>query len=294
MKTYHDIKGDGGSDIAGQVGDQKDRLDARMASVHRIIAVASGKGGVGKSTITANLAAHLAAEGHTVGVMDADINGSSIPKMLGVRGAALERSSAGVFPAEGHLGIKIMSIDFFLANDEIPVQWISTVPRDAFTWRGMVEMGALREMLTDTVWGVLDYLLIDVPPGTDKLSNVADLLPRLSGVLLISIPSGVSQLVVGKSMHLAKQRLDTRIIGVVENMASYACPVCGHHGALFPANGLEHAASRFGIPYLGKIPLEPELALAADRGAVLLDHPHLPAVRAIHALAQQVKDFFKA
>ena len=294
MRSYHDIDGDGGSNVVGQVAGQQERLAARMASVRHIVAVMSGKGGVGKSSVTVNLAAALAAGGHRVGIMDADINGSSIPQMLGVRGARPERSGDGVTPPAGALGIRAMSVDFFLRNDEAPVTWKSTAPGDAYTWRGMMEMGALREMLSDTAWGALDYLLVDVPPGTDKLPNMVDLLPRISAAVLVSIPSGVSQFVVGKSLHMAVRLLKTRIAGLVENMSAYVCPACGTETALFPGEGLEPLASRFGIPFLGKIPFDPRMAAMADAGQPYVTaYPDAPAAAAIRAVADGVAVFLQ-
>lgn len=294
MKTYHDIVGDGGSDVVGQVTEQIDRLTARMASVKHIVAIMSGKGGVGKSSVTVNLATALATQGKRVGIMDADINGSSIPKMLGVRGAALERNALGVLPPEGILGIKAMSIDFFLQNDEAPVKWDATTDHDAYAWRGLMEAGALREMLTDTVWGELDYLLVDVPPGTDKLPNIADVLPRLSGVVMVSIPSGVSQFIVGKSLHLATELLKAQVVGLVENMSAYVCASCGKEEVLFPGSDLEALAAQFDIPFLGKIPFDPRMAVAADGGEAFVEkHPDLPAADAVHQVAKRVNDFFE-
>ncbi len=295
MKTYHDIVGDGGSDVVGQVTEQIDRLTARMASVKHKVAVMSGKGGVGKSSVTVNLATALAVEGKKVGIMDADINGSSIPKMLGVRGAALERNALGVLPPKGALDIKVMSIDFFLSNDEQPVTWDSTADHDAYAWRGLMEAGALREMLTDTVWGELDYLFIDVPPGTDKLTNIADVLPQLSGVVMVSIPSGVSQFIVGKSLHVAKNVLEAPVIGLIENMSAYICTSCGKEEVLFPGNDLEALAVAFGIPHLGKIPFDPRMAAAADTGEpFVVKHESLATADAVRQVANRVNNFFEA
>ena len=293
MKSYHDIPTDGGSNVVEQVTEQRDRLTTRMASIKHIVAVMSGKGGVGKSSVTANLAAALAEKGNRVGIMDADINGSSIPQMLGVRGQRLERGQDGVPPPAGPLGIKVMSLDFFLQDDEAPVAWKSTTAQDSYTWRGMMEMGALREMLMDTRWGDLDFLLVDVPPGTDKLPNMVDVLPRISGAILVSIPSGVSQFVVGKSLHMANKLLQTRVVGLVENMSAYVCTSCGKEESLFPGKQLEPLADRFGIPFLGKIPFDPRMAAAADAGApYIVDHPHLPAAEAIRSVAARVEAFF--
>ena len=235
MKTYKDLPADGGSNIVGQVTQQVNRLQKRLASVRHTVAIMSGKGGVGKSSVTANLASALGLRGHSVGVIDADINGPSIAKMMGVRGQRIDYGNDGVKPALSPLGVKVMSMDLFLKDDETPVLWESQTQKDAFTWRGTMEMSALREFLSDTEWGTLDYLLIDLPPGTDRLPNLVDLLPNLGGTVVVTIPSGVSQLVVKKSLTMAKKLLNAPVIGIVENMAAYVCADCGKTEDLFPS-----------------------------------------------------------
>ncbi|MGH7267017.1 MAG: P-loop NTPase, partial [Candidatus Rokuibacteriota bacterium] len=251
MKRYRDIAGDGGSDIVGQIAEQQARLRARMATVRRTVAVVSGKGGVGKSSVTANLAAALTAEGHAVGVLDADLNGPTIAKMLGVRGQPLRVGEAGVAPAVTADGVRVVSIDLLLPSDETPVVWQAPTQTDAHTWRGTMEANALREFLTDTVWGALDVLLLDLPPGADRLPTVAGLLPDLSGAIVVTIPSEVSHLVVRKSITLARES-GTRLLGLVENMAGYVCQQCGDVGTLFEGPGGERTAAEAGIPFLGR------------------------------------------
>lgn len=188
MKTYADIVGDGGSNVLAQVQQQVARLQERLHSVQHIIAVVSGKGGVGKSTVTVNLATAYAMQGHQVAIMDADINGPSIAKMLGVRDYIPSFSADGVVAAEGPLHMRVMSMDLFLPDDATPVTWKAPTQQEAFVWRGTMEMTTLREMLTDTIWGELDCLFIDLPPGTDRLPNVAGLLPFMAGALMVTIP----------------------------------------------------------------------------------------------------------
>ena len=227
MKTYSDLPSDGGSGIIGQVTQQVNRTQKRLESVRHTVAIMSGKGGVGKSSITVNLASALALRGNRVGVLDADINGPSIAKMIGVRGVNIDYGADGVKPAISPLGVRVMSMDLFLKDDETPVLWEAQTQKDAFTWRGTMEVSALREFLSDTEWGVLDYLLIDLPPGTDRLPNLIDLLPTLGGTVVVTIPSSVSQLVVKKSLTMAKKLLNTPVVGIVENMAAYVCADCG-------------------------------------------------------------------
>ena len=223
MKGHRDIAGDGGSNIVGQVAAQQARLAARMASIRASVAVVSGKGGVGKSSVTANLAAALAARGLAVGVLDADLNGPSLGKMLGVRGQTLRVEAAGVRPAVSAEGIRVLSMDLLLPGDDTPVVWDAPTQAEAHTWRGTMEGTALREFLMDTAWGALDVLLIDLPPGADRLPTLLDLLPGLTGAVVVTIPSAVSHLVVRRAMTLARER-GARLLGLVENMAGLRVP----------------------------------------------------------------------
>lgn len=292
MKKYKDIDHDGGSNVVGQVAEQRDRLASRLASVRHIVAIMSGKGGVGKSSVTVNLASALALDGHAVGILDADINGSSIPKMTGVRGQALRRGEGGMIPPADALNVKVMSVDLLLADDRAPVQWDAPTQQDAYTWRAMMEMGAIREFLTDTEWGALDFLFIDLPPGTDKLPNIVSLLPRLSGTVIVTIPSGVSQFVVGKSIRAAKELLKTPVAGLVENMSGHVCSHCGHRDELFPGGQVERMAQAEGIDYLGGIPFDPHIAMAADEETLFMKrHAETPAGRSIRKVADRVRTF---
>ena len=292
MKTYADIVGDGGSNVLAQVQQQIARLQARLHSVQHIVAVVSGKGGVGKSTVTVNLATAYAMQGHRVGVLDADLNGPSVAKMLGVRGYTPQLTSDGVVPAEGPLQMRVMSIDLFLPDDATPVTWKAPTQQEAYVWRGAMEMTTLRELLTDTVWGELDCLFLDLPPGSDRFPNVAGLLPFMAGALMVTIPSQVSQLIVQKSLTLAKDVLPGRIMGLVDNMQGYVCPHCHHLGALFPESSSAATAAALQVPYLMGIPFDPQLAAAADRGRpFVLDHAETSAGGAFHELAAKLQQY---
>ena len=293
MKTYTDLPNDGGSDIVGQVTRQVSRTQQRLESVRHTVAIMSGKGGVGKSSITANLASALVLRGNSVGVLDADINGASIAKMIGVRGAQVDYGADGVKPAISPLGVRVMSMDLFLKDDETPVLWEAQTQKDAFTWRGTMEVTALREFLSDTEWGVLDYLLIDLPPGTDRLPNLVDLLPTLGGTVVITIPAGISQLVVKKSLTMARKLLKTPVVGLVENMTAYVCADCGKTEDLFPSGNTEEMARQFEVPFLGKIPFDPRLSMAADNGnAFVEEYAGTPASRSITEIAEKIETFF--
>jgi ATP-binding protein involved in chromosome partitioning len=285
MKGYRDIAGDGGSNIVGQVAAQQARLAARMAAIRATVAVVSGKGGVGKSSVTANLAAALVARGLAVGVLDADLNGPSMAKMLGVRGEPLRVGAGGVLPAVSADGVRILSMDLLLPGDDTPVVWDAPTQAEAHTWRGTMEGTALREFLADTAWGTLDLLLLDLPPGADRLPTLLDLLPGLTGAVVVTIPSGVSHLVVRRAMTLARER-GARLLGLVENMAGYVCPTCGTLGPLFDGPGAEATAGEHGLPFLGRVPFDPRLAAAADRGRpFVLDHGDTPTGRALARIA---------
>jgi ATP-binding protein involved in chromosome partitioning len=283
MKKYRDIAGDGGSNIVGQVQAQQARMGARLAGVKAIVAIVSGKGGVGKSSVTANLAGAFALAGARVGVLDADLNGPSMATMLGVRGRTLAVSPAGVEPPAGALGIRVMSMDLLLADDATPVAWDAPSQAEAHTWRGAMEANALREFLADTAWGALDVLLVDLPPGTDRLATVTGLVPGLSGTVVVTIGSDVSHLIVRKSITVA-QSAPAPVLGLVENMAG-----------LFPGAGAETLARESGVPFLGRVPFDPGLAAAADRGEpYVAAAPGTPAARALTEIAAVLREAVSA
>jgi len=269
VKTYFDIVGDGGSEIVQQVTDQANRLKKRLSSVKVTLAIASGKGGVGKSSLAAQIASIFAYRGRTVGILDADLNGPSIPKILGVRSGSIQQSKEGIIPAKGPLGLRLMSLDLFIADHAAPVRWKAPVESDSYMWRGVMESTVLRQMLADTMWGELDYLIIDVAPGTDRIATLSEIMPSLTGMVLVTIPSEVSQRVVLKSIMEAARGKRLAIAGLVENMRGYACTHCQHIGDLFMGDSRALAAST-NIPYLGGIPFDPVFSRACDRGIPLI------------------------
>ena len=278
MKKYRDIAGDGGSDIVGQVEAQQRRLRERLSAVRAVVAIVSGKGGVGKSALTANLASSLAQGGCRVGVLDADLNGPTMAKMLGVRGQRLVVAPAGVEPPRTSLGVKVMSMDLLLPSDSAPLTWDAETQHEAYTWRGSMEASALREFLADTNWGELDALLLDLPPGTDRLATVASLVTELAGTVVVTIPSDVAHLVVRKSITVAGQ-VKAPILGLVENMAG-----------LFPGPDAAGLAREASIPFLGRVPFDPALAAAADRGEPFVAvAPESAAARALAEIAQALR-----
>jgi ATP-binding protein involved in chromosome partitioning len=278
MKRYRDIAGDGGSDVVGQVKAQQTRLRERLSRIRSIVAVVSGKGGVGKSSVTANLAACFAEDGWQVGVLDADLNGPTMAKMLGVRGGKLVVRDGAVEPPRNALGVKVMSMDLLLPSDAAPLTWDAPTQDEAHTWRGTMEANALREFLADTDWGVLDLLLIDLPPGTDRLLTVTSLVPVLAGSVVVTIPSEVSQLVVRKSLTVVAHGR-APVLGLVENMAG-----------LLPGPDVEALARDAGAPFLGRVPFDAQLAEAADRGeAFAVIAPERPAATALREIASTLR-----
>ncbi|CAM2064322.1 Iron-sulfur cluster carrier protein [Sulfidibacter corallicola] len=285
-KRYRDIVGDGGSDVDGQLEQLRHRLSSRLASIRHVVAVMSGKGGVGKSTLTTNLAAGLAMKGHAVGVADADIYGPSLARMLGVAERRPKPGRDGVAPPRTVLDIKVMSMALFLEDAQAPVVFRGP-SREAFTWKGMLEMHALREFLADTDWGELDYLLIDLPPGTNQFATLHDLI-RPAGSLVVSLPNRLSREVVGRSLVLARQVLKAPMLGVVENMAGYFCNGCLSRQPLFDRQA---EADYDGLPILGRIPFDPRFVDACDAGRpYLLDYADAPPGQDLMGLCDRLCD----
>jgi ATP-binding protein involved in chromosome partitioning len=278
MKRYRDIAGDGGSDVAGQVGAQLARLQRRLEPIRFIVAVVSGKGGVGKSTITGGLACAFALDGWRVAVLDADLNGPSMAKILGARGGRLQIVDNEVEPPTGILGVRVMSMDLLLPGDAAPLTWDAPTQAEAHTWRGTMEANAIREFLADTAWGALDVLVLDLPPGTDRLATVVSLVPGLAGTVLVTIPSDLSQLIVKKSITVARGA-GVPVLGLVENMAG-----------LFPGPDVAALARDAGIAFLGAVPFDRELALAADRGEPFVQtRAGSEAARALREVAGRIR-----
>lgn len=269
-----------------QLADQQQKLRQKMNKIKHKIAIISGKGGVGKSTITTNLATFFATHGHAnrVGILDADIHGPSIPKMLGLIGQRLQLTSSGVLPVTGPFGIKIVSIDFLLPEIETPT-----------IWRGPLKMTAIRQFLSDIMWGELDVLFIDLPPGTgDEPLSVAQLLPEMDGVIIATIPSEVSQNVVKKAITFAG-RLNMPIIGVVENMSGFVCPHCGMKSDIFSSGGGQNVAKELNIAFLGSVPIDPKISADSDKGLpFVIENPASPASKSFTEFAHKIEDYLKS
>jgi len=270
---------------AKQFSDQDQKIKTRMSKVRHKVAVISGKGGVGKSTVAVNLAVALAMHGHAdrIGILDADIHGPSVPRMLGLTGQRLQVGPPGAFPPSGTLGIKVASMDFLLPDENAPV-----------IWRGPMKMTAIRQFLSEIVWGDLDILLIDLPPGTgDEPLSIAQLLPEMDGVVIVTIPSKVSQVVVKKSITFARQ-LGMPIIGIIENMSGFICPHCGKKSDIFESGGGQKISEELNIAFLGSIPIDQEICEDADRGEpFIVEHPNSAASKSFMEIVRKIEDFLK-
>lgn len=250
-----------------------------MPGLGRALAISSGKGGVGKSTVSANLAAALAAAGHRVGLMDADIYGPNVPRMMGVH----EKPpvvGGKIQPLLAH-GVKLMSLGFIVERDAPAI------------WRGPIIMKIIQQFLRDVAWGELDYFLVDLPPGTgDAQLSLAQTI-QLHGAIIVTTPQ---EMATGDSLRGAKmfERVGVKVLGVVENMSGYVCPHCGTHTELFLSGGGERLAGELGVPLLGQVPLQAGMAQLADVGRpIVVAQPESPAARALTGIARRTAELLQ-
>lgn len=237
---------------------ERQDLQSRMCHIREKILVLSGKGGVGKSTVAVNLAVSLMLKGHRVGLLDVDIHGPSIPTMLGLEQETIQRVEGDLQPIDVG-GMKVMSLGFFLDD-----------PDEAVIWRGPMKTGVIKQFLKDVAWGDLDYLIIDSPPGTgDEPLSVIQLIGRVSGALVVTTPQKVAAVDVRKSITFCR-RLETPVLGVIENMSGFACPRCGEITPILGAGGGKRMAEEMGIPFLGSIPIDSKVAETGDEGAAFV------------------------
>lgn len=230
-------------------------LRRRLDHIDKKIMVMSGKGGVGKSTVAANLAVFLAMEGFEVGLLDADIHGPNIPKMLGMEKERLVGSDRGIVPIEVMENLKVMSVGYLLETPDTPV-----------IWRGAMKHGVIKQFLGEVDWGELDFLIVDLPPGTgDEPLSVAQLIGSSDGSIIVTTPQDVALLDSRKSVNFSK-RLDVPVLGILENMSGFTCPHCGEDIDLFKVGGGEKAAGELGVPFLGRIPIDPDVTRSGDSG----------------------------
>ncbi len=239
---------------------ERQKLESRLCRIKKKIVVLSGKGGVGKSTVSMNLAVSLSITGHTVGLLDVDIHGPSIPTMIRFKDTEIQGTDDGITPLQmGNL--KVMSIGYLLRHEDDPV-----------IWRGPRKMGAIRQLIADVNWGDLDYLIIDSPPGTgDEPLSVMELIKDIDGAVVVTTPQEVAGADVRKSLNFCKQ-LSIPVIGIVENMSGFVCPKCNEVTAIFGQGGGVKLAEQFDVPFLGSIPIDPRIGIACDDGKPFIYH----------------------
>ena len=249
--------------------------DKKIPGVDHVIAIASGKGGVGKSTVTANLAVALTAAGKRVGLLDADVYGPSQPRMLGISGRPSSPDGKIILPLRNH-GVTAMSIGFMVPEDE------------AVIWRGPMLMGALQQFLGQVQWGRLDVLLIDLPPGTGDVQLTLAQKAEVTGAIVVSTPQDIALLDARKALNMF-EKTETPVLGLIENMSTYICPNCNHEAHIFGHGGAKAEAEKLGIPFLGEVPLDMDIRVAADSGApIVAAKPHLPQARAFIDIAERL------
>jgi len=260
-------------------------IDKKMAKIKHKIVVMSGKGGVGKTTVASNLAMALALNGFTVGVIDADITGPNIPKMMGIPPDHLPNIDAEnkrIIPVHGPLNMKIMSMAFLLQDQDTPI-----------VWRGPLKMGAINQFLNDVEWGNLDFLVIDLPPGTsDEIISILQLVKDAKSIV-VTTPQDVALLDSRKSINLGI-KMTGGILGVVENMSGYECPHCGKEIDIFGKEGGKKAAQEMGVTFLGAIPLDPDIRIDSDKGSpYVVKHENAPAKKAFDEIVKNIKKELK-
>ncbi|KXS44640.1 Mrp/NBP35 family ATP-binding protein [Methanolobus zinderi] len=239
---------------------QESKLIKQMRAIKNKIMVMSGKGGVGKSTVAANLAARLADRGYKVGLLDADIHGPSIPKMFGIEDERPNVGEDGIIPIPVTENLSIMSIALLVEDKDSPI-----------IWRGPAKMAAIKQFLEEVAWGKLDYLFIDLPPGTgDEPLSIAQLIEKLDGAVVVTTPQDVALLSVRKSLTFAHM-LEVPVIGIVENMGAMRCPHCDEKIDIYGMGGVEKAAADFDVDVIGELPIDPEIADIEDQGRVHLE-----------------------
>jgi len=260
--------------------EQERRLRQRMAGIKHTVVVLSGKGGVGKSTVAANLAVALSMKGRKVGLLDSDFHGPSIPRILRLDGSRALSDGTSIQPAVYGAGLKVMSVAFLLRTAD-----------EAVIWRGPLKMGVLKQFVADVDWGELDYLVVDLPPGTgDEPLSVCQVMPNATGGIVVTTPQELSLGDVRKCINFCRQ-LQLPVLGVIENMSGFICPHCGRRTDIFSSGGGEKMAARMGVPFLGSIPLDPALMQACEQGEPFAQHlAHTEAGKAFLGMVDRVME----
>ena len=237
-----------------QIYDQ-DKINRNLSKIQHKILILSGKGGVGKSTVSTNLAVALSQKGYDVGILDIDIHGPSIPKMLGIEDKKPISLGEGFTPVSYSPNLKVMSMGFLLEDKDTPV-----------IWRGPLKMTVIKQLIGDFNWGNLDYLIVDIPPGTgDEPLSIAQLIPNCDGAIIVTTPQDVALVSVRKSINFVK-KMNMNVIGIIENMSGFKCPHCGKTIDIFKKDGGLKASKDFKVPFLGRIPLDSQITKTSDSG----------------------------
>ncbi len=273
----HNEKGPRQVDSAQEAAD-RERLERRLSRIHHKILVLSGKGGVGKSTVAANLAASLAQAGKRVGLLDVDVHGPSIPKLLGLTGREIVGDSDGIRPVRTKDNLAVMSIGFLLRGSG-----------DAVIWRGPLKHGVIRQFLRDVTWGELDYLVVDSPPGTgDEPLSVAQLVGSGAGAVLVTTPQDLAIADVRRCVSFCRT-VSLPVIGIVENMSGLVCPKCGERIDVFMAGGGRALADETKVPFLGSVPIDPKIASSGDAGTPFVEaREDAPSERAFAQIVRAI------
>ena len=272
------------NDQAQKYEEQTERIADRMSHVGHVILVLSGKGGVGKSTVAANLAYELARRGNRVGLMDADLHGPTIPLLTGVSGEIATGTEESMQPVEAAPNLAVMSIGFLTAERDQPT-----------IWRGPLRGGVLRQFLGDVEWGSRDFLVIDLPPGTgDEPLTLAQSIPNADGAVIVTTPQEASLADCRKAINFA-HKVQLHVLGVIENMSGFVCPNCGERTDVFSTGGGEQMASSMNVPFLGRVPLAAEIVALSDAGKPLTGEDAPQAVREaweeiVNALMTQIRE----
>jgi len=267
------------------MNETKDKPDNKLNKIKNKIMVMSGKGGVGKTTVAVNLAFQLALNGSRVGLLDADIHGPNVPKMLGIEDMRPGSSSVGINPVKIRIGrteLEVMSIAFLLPDTN-----------SAVIWRGPLKMGAIKQFIEEVEWGKLDYLIVDLPPGTgDEPLSIVQLM-QMDGAVIVTTPQEVALLDSRKAVNFAKQ-VNVPIIGIIENMSGFKCSHCGGEIELFKIGGGEKASGELNVPFLGRIPVDPEIVNSGDSGKpFVLSNPGSDATKSFNEIIDKINEFLK-
>jgi Mrp family chromosome partitioning ATPase len=270
---------------SGQCGDQaeqlrviQERTEATLNQIKHKVIVMSGKGGVGKSTVASNLAMSLAQQGFQVGLLDVDLHGPNLIKMFGQEAAKIQADDEGMYPIEINDKLKILSVAALLADQDVPI-----------IWRGPMKHAVIQQFLSEVHWGSLDFLVMDLPPGTgDEPLSLVNILGQADGAIIVTTPQEVALLDSRKSVSFCRA-MDLPVLGIVENMSGFTCPHCQGQVDIFKTGGGELAAKELGIPFLGRIPLDPGIVTKADRGQVCVSSmPDSAGAKAFSLIGQNL------